>query len=386
MSRPPSPPDQRLDHLERENAQLREELARFRSNQERASGRRKAALKAGGRFLLPLMDRKRVVRNFVTLVEVSTEYVGPKSQWPERELVVSAAKDFALSLLRFTIRRRMLVVLFSLIAFTVPAMQVYVMIQQNDIIENQNKYFNVQVYDIVGRALSDGDLPTKQITRALLARNDFDLINDMVSEVLSENTDTFAGLSTNERRDLLIQETGARAYLIGALGDAINVHGYRLGLDKTWEKLRPSLAAVARDGGFRVTRLLRDFDSDSAGTVARVDSRRYLFEFGIFLRQVWSVAVAAGETEEFYERIAPAIANISRIRDVRGNRLGATLSTSFQELLLDIGMMRNFGAPPVDVDSNEIESLVAKGFERLKEGVGDTARVNWEQLRVGVVP
>ncbi|MEO0815167.1 MAG: hypothetical protein AAFY60_20065, partial [Myxococcota bacterium] len=234
--------------------------------------------------------------------------------------------------------------------------------------------------DIVGRALSNSDLPTKQITRALLARNDFDLINDMVTEVLSENTDTFAGLSYSERRDLLVQETGARAYLIGALGDAINTHGYQLGLDETWDRLRSSVSAVSKDAGFRVGRLLRDVDDSSAGTVAKVDSRRYLFEFGIFLRQVWSVAVAAGETDEFFKMVAPSLANISRIREPANSSLGSALGTSLQELLLDIGMNRAFGAAPVDLDGGRIETLVKDGFSRLKREVGGSARVNWDQL------
>ncbi|MEO1483061.1 MAG: hypothetical protein AAFU77_13225 [Myxococcota bacterium] len=368
-----------LAALKRENARLRAELEQLRAQEHAAAERRKAAIRTGGRLILPLMDRKRVVRNFVSLVEVSSTYTGPKEHWAQREEVVEAAKNFALSFMRFVIRRRMLVVIFSLLAFTVPALQVYVMIQQNDIIRNQNKYFNVQVYDIVGRALSSSDLPTKQITRALLAQNDFDLINSMVAEVLSENTDTFAGLSYSERRELLVQETGARAYLIGALGDAIVTHGYSLGLDTTWEKLRPSLAAVVNDGGFRIELLLRDIDDSSSGTVAKVDSRRYLFEFGIFLRQVWSLAVSTGETEEFFRSIAPAMNRLSRMRKAGSSSLANSLSTSLQEFLLDIGINRSFRHTP-ELDDSRIEALVAEGFERLKAGVGNRARVNWDQL------
>ncbi|MEM6734279.1 MAG: hypothetical protein AAF658_22130, partial [Myxococcota bacterium] len=167
---------------------------------------------------------------------------------------------------------------------------------------------------------------------------------------------------------------------IGALGDAINAHGYALGLDETWSRLRPSVSAVSRDAGFRVVRLLRDFDDDTASTVAKVDSRRYLFEFGIFLRQVWSVAVAAGEIDEFYAQVGPALASISRIKDGSRSTLATALSTSLQELLLDIGMERSFGAAPVDLESGKIESLMNDGFERLKSGVGSQARVNWDQL------
>ncbi len=380
MSSGPPPPPNDISALQRENAALRAELEKIRLAQSKAAERRAKAIKSGGRLLLPLMDRKKVVRNFVALVDVTATYAGSKDNWAEKDEVVEAAKNFSMSFLRFVIRRRMLMVIFSLIAFTVPALQVYVMIQQNDIIKNQNKYFNVQVYDIVGRALSNSDLPTKQITRALLARNDFDLINDMVTEVLAENTDTFAGLSYAERRDLLVQETGARAYLIGALGDSITVHGYSLGLDEMWSRLRSSVAAVSKDAGFRVGRLLRDIDDDTAGMVAKVDSRRYLFEFGIFLRQVWSVAVAAGQTDEFFEMVGPSLASISRIREPGRGTLGSALATSFQELLLDIGMNRAYGAAPVDLDSGRIESLVKDGFERLKRGVGDGARVNWDQL------
>ncbi|MEM6531150.1 MAG: hypothetical protein AAF654_00935 [Myxococcota bacterium] len=365
--------------LQRENAQLRAELEKIRAQEQAAAERRKTAIRTGGRLILPLMDRKRVVRNFISLVEVSATYTGPKDQWAQREEVVEAAKDFALSFMRFVIRRRMLVVIFSILAFTVPALQVYVMIQQNDIIRNQNKYFNVQVYDIVGKALSSSDLPTKQITRALLAQNDFDLVNSMVREVLSENTDTFAGLSYSERRELLVQETGARAYLIGALGDAIVTHGYSLGLDTTWQRLGPSIAAVVNDGSFRIELLLRDIDDSSSSTVAKVDSRRYLFEFGIFLRQVWSLAVSTGETDAFFRSVSPAMARLSRMRKAGSSSLANSLSTSLQELLLDIGINRSFRQTP-DLDDGQIEALVAEGFKRLKAGVGDKARVNWDQL------
>ncbi|MEL6546880.1 MAG: hypothetical protein AAFQ82_19800, partial [Myxococcota bacterium] len=154
MSSGPTPP-QDLNALQRENAALRSELEKIRHAQAKTAERRAKAIKSGGRLLLPLMDRKRVVRNFVALVDASATYAGPKEQWAEKDEVVEAAKNFSMSFLRFVIRRRMMMVVFSLIAFTVPALQVYVMIQQNDIIKNQNKYFNVQVYDIVGRALSN---------------------------------------------------------------------------------------------------------------------------------------------------------------------------------------------------------------------------------------
>src|SRR5262245_16728018 len=130
---------QQLYALQAENHALRQELARQAQAQQAAADRRAAVLRGGGRLLIPLLDRQKVVRSFGKLVETTGNFTGPREQWPTRDQVITDARSFLESLVRFAIRRRMLLLVFALFGAVIPAIQIWLVIQQNSIIDQQTR-------------------------------------------------------------------------------------------------------------------------------------------------------------------------------------------------------------------------------------------------------
>lgn len=381
----PNPDD--LEALRRENAELKRELTRLHEADQRAAERRAKAVKTAGSFLLPLMDRQRVVRSFMELVETAAAYAGPREQWPTRAELEEKAKLFALSFMRFVVRRRVLVFFFSLLAFTVPALQVYVAIQQNRIIENQNKYFNIQVYDIVARSITSGDLTAKQITTALLAREDFALLNGIIYQVFaSESGGAFTAQDAVHTQPLILREAAARGHLVAALSQAIDRQAAQLDAATLWREIAPTLRFVLQDAAYRVPLVLRfEREATEADPAVTQESYRYLFSLGVLLRKAWSVAVTAEQEAAFFERVGRFLGAVStfRAKPLSGQPFVAVFTSAMQELLVDVGLAPKLGeaAPELAADPQRVEALLKQGFERLRGGVGQAAGVNWQGLQ-----
>ncbi|MEL7371697.1 MAG: hypothetical protein AAFN74_22425, partial [Myxococcota bacterium] len=197
-----------ISRLQIENETLRTELKRRKAMPRTRSIE---ALKFTGSFFLPMLDRQRVFRTFLAFFNEASFYTLPKEQWPPRERVLELGRDFGLAMLRFFVKRRLALFMFSLLALAMPLVQVWLLVQQNQIIENQNKYFNIQVYDIVAQSLTGDDSTAKQITAALLAREDFDLINGIIRSVFAEEGGgTFTEEDVAGDRPLFLEDTAAR--------------------------------------------------------------------------------------------------------------------------------------------------------------------------------
>ena len=175
-------PEQQVQILLEENRALRDELARIEERAEAAKQAKARLMRGGLRVLLPLLDRQKVARNFAKLTGTVSDFAGPRSRWPSREQVLADAREFMTSCVRFVIRRRLFLLVFTLIAAAVPAFQLWLVVQQNDIIENQNKFFEIQVYDIVSRSMTEGDRNARQMTSALLANAELEFLQGVVEE------------------------------------------------------------------------------------------------------------------------------------------------------------------------------------------------------------
>src|SRR5690606_5773371 len=114
-------------------------------------------------------------------------YGGPREAWPDREALLADAREFSLAMLRFAIRRRTLMLLLSMIAFVIPAIQIWLVYKQNEIITNQNKFFEIEVFDTTARGLTSGTLSSRQVTSALLAKVDLELLGGMVEGVFESD-------------------------------------------------------------------------------------------------------------------------------------------------------------------------------------------------------
>jgi len=90
---------------QQENQQLRAELQKRQIAEKKATERRMRVIKTTGSLLLPLMDRKRVFRTFMQFSETMGRFGGNRAEWPTTDEILVDAKLFALSCLRFAIRR-----------------------------------------------------------------------------------------------------------------------------------------------------------------------------------------------------------------------------------------------------------------------------------------
>ncbi len=371
-----------LAEVQKENKRLRAELERYVAAERKAAERRKKVIKEGGKILLPLLDRKRVVRSFLELLETAQGYAGPREAWPEKDEVLEKGKLFALSLMRFAIRRRMLMFLFSLLAFTVPGLQLYVALKQNEIIENQNKYFNIQVYDTVAKSITSGDLTSKQITTALLAREDFEMLNGIIQQVFStESGGAFTAQDAVSTRPLVLKDAAARGHLIAALTAALD-RQQKTPAAELWPKLMPTLQWVLEDGSYRVPTLLRMGEEDAAQDPAVTQEvYRYLFNLGLLMRRSWSVAHTAGREAEFFASVPNFLVQVSQSRAAGYGPFAEVFRSSAQEMVMDLALMPRFGEPPPAApQASQVRALLSQGFEKLKAGV-TTAPVAWDGLK-----
>src|SRR5687767_3948782 len=153
MSYAPHPLEQHIHALQAENQALREQIARMEHEREALGQARTRLIRGGSRLLVPLLDRQRVVRSFAKLTQTASNFAGPPAAWPTKDQVLGDAREFLESCMRFVIRRRMLILVFSLIATAVPAFQLWLVVRQNQIIENQTALSEIQVYDVVSRSM-----------------------------------------------------------------------------------------------------------------------------------------------------------------------------------------------------------------------------------------
>ena len=376
---PPPPAD--LDSLRRENQALRREVERFKTAEAKATERKKRIAKAAGSMLLPVFDRQRVVRSFMALIETVAGFAGPREAWPTRDDVINDGKLFAVAFMRFVVKRRVFMFVFSLLAFSVPGLQLYVALKQNEIIENQNKYFDIQVYDTVTRAITSGDTTAKQITTALLAREDFDLLNGIIAQVFTtEASGAFSSQDVGRSQPLFLRETAARGHLLAALTQAIERRGEHVGAAKTWAELEPTLRAVMVDASYRVPQLLRISGVSDDGAINH-EALRYVFNLGLLVRKAWACAVSASEDKRFFAAVSGYFNGAAQARAGGDTQFSTVFVSATQEVLLDLAERPELGAPPKSAPDDKVPQLLSKGFLTLRQGVAPKNGAAWDNFK-----
>lgn len=376
---PPPPADP--DALRREVQALRKEVERYRNAEAKSAERKKRIIKTAGSMILPVFDRQRVVRSFMALVETVAGFAGPRESWPTRDDVIADAKLFALAFMRFVVKRRIFMFAFSLLAFSVPGLQLYVALKQNEIIENQNKYFNIQVYDTVTRAITGGDTTAKQITTALLAREDFDLLNGIIGQVFAtEASGAFTAQDATRSQPLMLREAAARGHLIAALVPAIDRRGHEVGAKRVWVELEPTFKSVMADASYRVPQILRMSDGNDDPTLTQ-ETLRYVFNLGLVIRKTWSAAVSAGTEQRFYALSSPFFNAVMAARPRMESPFVTVFVSAMQEVLVDLAQRPELGDPPQVMGDDKIQQLLGKGFQALRTGLQAKPSANWETFK-----
>ena len=349
--------------LRTENTELKKELQR-----RRALPRTRSidALKFSGSFLLPMLDRQKVFRTFVAFFDEASFYTLPKEDWPPRERVLERARDFGLAVLRFFVKRRIVFIMFSLLAFLMPLVQVWLVFQQNAIIENQNKYFNIQVYDIVARSLTGEDTTGKRITSALLAREDFGLINGIIRSVFEAEGSAAYTAEDAASNPLLFEETAARGHLVSAMALAIEKQSADIGDQILWDKTEDTVGLIAADASDRLPTLLRVRSSTAVGSPRiKQECFRYLFSLTQFMKRSMALSRASGHEDAFFKNVGPMISRMSRQRSAPDGVFRTAFVVAFSEFLIEVAQRPKLGDRPTDLDAATVERYLKEGFATL---------------------
>ena len=383
-----------IQQLQRENTDLRAELQKRIEADQKAADRRVKAIRGAGSLLLPVLDRKRVARNFLGLFDTVSKFSGPQEQWPDREEILLDSRALALSLLRFMIRRRMMMLLFMLIGFVIPGLQVYLFVQQNEIMRNQEKFFRMEFFDIVARGTTSGDMNSKQITSSVLARADIDLLHGIITDVFETDFGVAFTEQDIDARSRRMRDAAFRGHLILAQSRSLKKQSADMSLGDLNDISQHIFQLVIDDASRRVPELLRFGRSTvkEDGALAE-EVYRYLYNIGTLMREHYKLAHAVGKEKHFFATIAPLLGNASARRPSSLGESSPFFAIFFgpggviQEMLIDLAQGAKFGEPVAPIGDASVSKLLTKGFATLKAGIGEGRGVNFGTLkRLAEVP
>ncbi len=377
--------DQQVRELQQENKELRARLTAIEKHDKRVMDAQKRLLRGGWRILLPMIDRKKVVRSFSKLTQTLAEFANERSEWPPKEQILVDTREFLESIVRFTIRRRTLVLIFSLIAITVPAFQVWLVVQQNEIIEAQNGLSRIQLYDMVSRAMTEGDRNARQMSGALLARAEIEFLDGVIEEAfLPGQQDNYSqsGVNAAKRR---LEDAAFRGYLVRA---AVRVAQKRKGTisdRELYRKIRPMFQDILQDSTDRMPRVLKFGQMEEAVKVENEDIAEqvdhYIIQVGELMKVYNRLSRTVGEEDEFYQDFRPLITLLAgRTVDAKA-RFTPVYVSVMQDFLWDLALEPEFGESVSLTKANLTpEKGLDQGIKRLRDKLGAKA-LNWTRFK-----
>lgn len=373
---------QQLYALQAENEQLRQQLGQLAHQQQAKSQRRNTVVRGGGRLLIPLLDRHKVVRTFGSLAETTSRFTGPREDWPERDRLIDDARGFLEAMVRFAVRRRTLLLVLSLLAGLIPAIQIWLVVQQNQIIENQNEFFEIQVYDIVARSMTEGDRNARLMTGALLSRAEPEFLAGVVEEAFDPNVSGLFREEALQARTRRLEDAAFRGYLAQAVVRSVQKRVTTQGTEAVAQQALPMLRPIVRDAGSRVYAVLRLGESrepiDDA-LAEQVDG--YLTKVGETMRVYGRLTRAQGKSDELFADLEPYLQRVSRAK-LAGNHFERAHRFALEALLFELAVEPAPDDPPdVDLDAAGLspEQARSKGLAVLRDRIGGD-EVDWDAL------
>jgi len=344
--------------------------------------RRNEVLRGSARLLFPLLDRNKVARNFGRLASTVSEFTYPREQWPEQARVLQDAREFLESCVRFTVRRRTLIALFSLIAASIPFIQVWLVVKQNEIIENQAKFAEIQVYDIVARSMTEGDRNARLMSGALLSRADLEFLAGVVEEAFDSDLSVVyaeAGVNAAARR---LEDAAFRGPLVRAVVGAVQASARRDPAERVWQVASPMLEQIVRDGEARVPVILR-LSSRREATGDELDEQvdAYIVQVGIAMRTYLQLARAAGHEREAWELIRRFLARASA-QDPPAEAQQLAYRTALEQFFFAVELERDLESTTdwSTAKTDQSEAL-RQGIEKAREVLGEDG-VSWDGLKL----
>lgn len=355
--------------LEAENAELRERLTRLEAKAARGKQARRGFF-SGLRLLLPIFDRYKVVRSFGKLMETLGRFSGERAEWPEREEILDDSRTLAESVVRFMVRRRLFMLIFTVLALAIPGMQVYLAFQQNRIVEKQNEMFEIQVYDVVASSLTEGDRNARVMTGALLARTEVGFLEGVVRETFDPSLSEVyrpEGVDAVQRR---LEDAAHRGYLVRALDRAMAVRAPSTDDDALHDQLAEPSAMILADAASRVPAVLRlgrpgaSIDGELA---EQVDN--YLVHVGSLLATDARVSREAGEMDAFWARARPLFERLAQVRLEADNVFALAYRTMLEDFFIDLALEPEVGAI-ARLGERSPEQALQAGLAEARAGLG----------------
>lgn len=373
---------QQIQALQSENQQLRHQLGQLAQQQATKAERRSKVVRGSGRLLIPLLDRHKVVRSFGSLAETTARFTGPRDHWPERDRLLDDARAFLEAMVRFAVRRRTLLLLLSLFAAVIPAIQIWLVVQQNQIIQNQNEFFEIQVYDIVARSMTEGDRNARLMTGALLSRAEPEFLTGVVEEAFDPDVSGLFREEAVQARTRRLEDAAFRGYLAQAVVRSVQKQVASRGASEAAEAGLPMLRPIVRDASsraFEVLRLGERSEGIDDGLAEQVDG--YLSKAGEAMRVYGRLARAEGEQDAYFEDLGPYLRRVSRAK-VAGNHFEKAHRFALEALLFELATEPEPDDPPnVDLEAAGLtpEEARTKGLAALREHV-DGEGIDWDAL------
>lgn len=378
-----------VEALERENEQLRARVEELTAREAKSAAARVTLMRGGFRLLIPLFDRNKVARTFGTLVETVGGFTGPRESWPTREQVLGDARLFLESVVRFLIRQRFFLAFFALLGAAIPLVQVWLVIQQNEIINNQAKFSEIQVYDIVARSMTEGDRNARLMTGALLANADPAFLSNVVRESFDPSLAgvyRVEGVNAKQRR---LDDAAYRGHLIRAAVRSISTARPKETKAELYQRAKPMLQWIIADAAARlpeVLRLGRVGGEDEQAVADKADGDRneqvdhYMVQVGAAVRDFARLARSNGDLPAFGNQVAPLFTRLGQRGGDAGNRFTTVYRAVLQDVFFDAAVQAQPGdpAPSLQRAGGDLPGALAKGAAELKRVVGDGA--NWDNL------
>lgn len=387
---------QQLYGLQAENHALRQELARLQQTlqaQQVAAERRAQVLRGGGRLLIPLLDRQKVVRSFGKLVETTGNFTGPREQWPTRDQVITDARTFLESCVRFAVRRRTLLLVFTLFGVVIPGIQIWLVVQQNEIIgkqteiiEEQRKHSEIQVFDVVSRSMTEGDRNAKLMTGALLSRSDPAFLAGVIDEAFDpELAGSYRTEAVNASARRL-EDAAFRGHLIRAAVRGIHrrlLAASDEGLAPAAQQALPSLHRIMQDAELRVPEVLRLGSEGGGASDGALDEQidGYLAQVGWAMRLYVRLARAQGQTVPMHDDLRQLLQRVKWSR-LDESRFASAQRSAVRELLVELALEPGLRAELTTdwtTAGSTPEDAYAKGLAALRGALGEEG-IEWDAL------
>jgi hypothetical protein len=283
---------------------------------------------------------------------------------------------------RFAIRRQMFLLFCWLLASSIPVIQLVLVVQQNEIIANQNKFFEIQVYDIVSRSMTEGDRNARLMTGALLSNADLEFLDGVVEEAFDPDLGGIyhaEGVNAANRR---LEDAAFRGYLMRAVVRAAETRASE-DTDELYEKMQPMLHHIVVDAGDRLPEVLRLGDAEGTldGALAeQVDN--YVAQVGGALRIYGRIARSHGEEEAFHADVELLLARLAKRK--WSGRFGSATRFCVERFLFEVARATKIDDPPIQWDeASSPEQATADAIATLQSAIGSDS-VDWDRLAAQV--